>query len=87
MLLINLIPVNTAKNFITIHLQLSQTNLLEVVILLMTYLKKYVSNKREDLNLSVFNMIKGKNESKTLTKHVSVECECKFDRVKFNSNP
>ena len=52
----------------------------------MTYLKKYVSNKREDLNLSVFNMIKGKNESKTLTKHVSVECECKFDTVKFNSN-
>ena len=31
-------------------------------------------------------MIKGENESKALTKHVSVKCECKFDRVKFNSN-
>ena len=27
--------------------------------------------KTEDLNLSVFNMITGINESKTLTKHVS----------------
>ena len=24
-------------------------------------------------------MIKGINESKTLTKHISCECECKFD--------
>ena len=30
-----------------------------------------VPNKREDLNLSMFNMITGINESKTLTKHVS----------------
>ena len=37
--------------------------------------KVCVPNKTEDLNLNVFNMIKGINESKTLTKHVS--CECK----------
>ena len=29
-----------------------------------------VPNKTEDLNLSVFNMITGKNELKTLTKHI-----------------
>ena len=33
--------------------------------------KVYVPNKREDLNLSGFNMITWINESKTLTKHTS----------------
>ena len=41
--------------------------------------KVCVSNKTEDLNLSVFNMITGINESKTLTKHISCECKCIFD--------
>ena len=36
-------------------------------------------NKTEDLNLSVFNMIIGIDESKTLTKHISCECKCRFD--------
>ena len=36
-------------------------------------------NKTEDLNLNVFNMIAGLNESKILTKHISCKCECKFD--------
>ena len=31
--------------------------------------KVYVTNKAEDLNLTMFNMIAGINESKTLTKH------------------
>ena len=38
------------------------------------YNKVCVPNKKEDLNLSVFNMIAGINESKTLTKHISSEC-------------
>ena len=42
-------------------------------------LNKSVPNKREDLNLNVFNMITGINESKTLTKDISFECKCKFD--------
>ena len=33
--------------------------------------KVYVPNKREDLHLSVFNMIAVINKSKTLTKHIS----------------
>ena len=45
-----------------------------------------VRNKTEDLNLSVFNMIKGINEPKTLTKHTSCECKCKFRGTKCNSN-
>ena len=48
--------------------------------------KVYVPNKTEDLDLSVFNMITGLNESKTLTKHISCECKYKLDGKKFNSN-
>ena len=40
----------TFKNFTTIHSQLSKTNVLEFV-------KLYVPNKTEDLNLGFFNMI------------------------------
>ena len=44
------------------------------------------SKKAKDLNISIFNIIKGINESKTLTKHISCECKCKFDGRKCNSN-
>ena len=50
------------------------------------YNKVCVPNKTEDLNLSVFNMITGINEWKTLTKHVSCEYKCKFDGRKCYSN-
>ena len=43
-------------------------------------------NKTEDLNLSEFNMVRGINESKTLIKHISFDCKCKFDRKKRNSD-
>ena len=43
-----------------------------------------VPNYTEDLNLRVLNMITGINESKTLTKHLSCECKCKFDGRKWN---
>ena len=46
----------------------------------------HVPNKTEDLRLHVFYMITGINESKTLTKHISCECECKLDGRKCNSN-
>ena len=45
-----------------------------------------VPNETEDLNLNVFNMITGINESKTLTKHISCECKCRFDGRKCNSD-
>ena len=44
------------------------------------------SNKKEDLNRNVFNMITGINEKKTLMKHISCECKCKFDGRKRNSD-
>ena len=48
--------------------------------------KVCVPNKTEDLNLSLFNMITGTNESKTLTNGISCECKCKFDGKKCNAN-
>ena len=48
--------------------------------------KVCVPNKTGDLNLSVFNMTAGINESKTLTKHISCECKCRFDGRKCNSD-
>ena len=48
--------------------------------------KVCVPNKREDLGLSVSIMITGTHEWKTLTKHISCECECKFDGRKCNSD-
>ena len=36
-----------------------------------------VPNKTKDLNRSVFHMITGINESKTLIKYMSCECKCK----------
>ena len=44
------------------------------------------SEKREDLNLTVLNRITGINGSKTLTKHISCQCKCKFDGRKHNSD-
>ena len=45
-----------------------------------------VSNKTEDLNLTLYNMITGINESKTLTKLISCRCKCKLDGRKCSSN-
>ena len=87
LLLLIYILMNTVKSYTTILLRLSQINMLEVAILLMISLIKYVFQKKtKDLNLSIFNIITGINESKILTKHVSRECKCKFDSKKCNSN-
>ena len=49
--------------------------------------KTCVSNKREALNLNVYNMITGINESKTLTKYISCQCKCRLNgkKKKFGS--
>ena len=44
--------------------------------------KVCIPYKTEDLNLSIFNIITGINESKTLTKHISCACKCKLDEIK-----
>ena len=48
--------------------------------------KACVPNKTEDLNISVFKMISGINELKTLSKRISCERKCKLHGRKFNSN-
>ena len=55
----------------------------EVAILLMANLINYV-NKIKNLNLGIYKMIAGIHESKTLAKHISCECKCKFDSRKCN---
>ena len=49
--------------------------------------KACVPHKTKYLNLSVFNMVTGINESKTLTKHIPCEFKRKFDGRKCNSDP
>ena len=44
-----------------------------------------VPDKMEEVNLRLFNMIEGINESRTLAKHTSCECRCEFDGRKRNS--
>ena len=46
--------------------------------------KVCVPNKTEDLNIHVFNTITRKNESNILTKDISCECKCKFDKINVN---
>ena len=41
------------------------------------YHKVCVPSKIEDLNLSMFNMFTRINESKTVTKHISCDCNCR----------
>ena len=43
-------------------------------------------NEIEDFNIIIFRIATEKNELKTLTKHISCECKCKFDGRKCNSN-
>ena len=47
--------------------------------------KVYVPNKTEDLSLNIYKMITEINVSKTLTKHISCECKCRFDGRNCNS--
>ena len=49
LLLSNCILMNTVKNYTNIHLRLSYIDVLEVVILLMTYLIKYVFQRKQKI--------------------------------------
>ena len=55
------------------------------IFLLILRLIICVPNETEKLNLSVFNVITGINESNVLTPHVSCKCKCKFGGRKCNS--
>ena len=60
--------------------------MLEVLLLWIIYQSLCVPSETEDINPSMFTIITETNESKTLTKHISCECKCKFDETKCNSN-
>ena len=59
---------------------------------LMSYLQKYVFQKKKQkkrykcINVKVFKIIRNRNEAKTMTKHTSCDCKCKFNSVTCNSN-
>ena len=48
--------------------------------------KVCVPKKAQDLNSSIFNMLTGINDCKVWAKHISFNCECRFDGRKCNSN-
>ena len=64
-LLLIYILMNTVKNLTSNHF------LVKLDRCVGSCNKVCVPNKTEDLNLRVFNMITGRNELKTLTKHIS----------------
>ena len=43
------------------------------------FTKIRIVNEIKDINVKLFNMITRINEIKTLVKHVSGDCKCKFD--------
>ena len=51
----------------------------------MSFLPKYVSPKKpKEINAKVFNMTTNRNKTKTMTKHVSCDCEYKFNSTTCN---
>ena len=46
----------------------------------------YLLWKKQKTNVKVFEMIANKNEAKTMTKHISCDCKCKFNSATCNSN-
>ena len=82
--------MNTVKNYASIHFRLNEIDVDRFVGSCNTLNdlsnKVCVPNKTQDLNPSVFNMITGINESKTLTKHILCQCKCKFGGRKCNSS-
>ena len=45
-----------------------------------------VPKETKDINVKAFNIITNKNEAKTMAKHISCDCKCKFNGTKCNSN-
>ena len=45
-----------------------------------------ILSKTKDINFNVFSVIANINEAKTIVKHVSCDCKCKFSSATCNSN-
>ena len=48
--------------------------------------KVCVPKETKDINVKAFNKIANKNEAKTMTKHISCDCKCKFSCTTCNSS-
>ena len=48
--------------------------------------KVYVPSETKGVNVKIFNMTTRINEAKTLVKHLSCECKCKFSSTTCNLN-
>ena len=48
--------------------------------------KIFVPKETKDINVKAINMITNKNEAKTMIKHISCDCKCKFNSTTCNSN-
>ena len=44
------------------------------------------SKGKKAIYVKAFNMITNKNEAKAMTKHISCDCQCKFNSTACNSN-
>ena len=52
----------------------------------MSYLQKYVFQKKQKAYAKAFNMTTSKNEAKPMTEHISCDCKFKFNSATSNSN-
>ena len=50
----------------------------------MSYLQKKVSGKTKNINVKEFNMMANKDKAKKMAKHISCNCESKFNRTTCN---
>ena len=46
----------------------------------------FQKKKKKSVNVKVFDVIANKNQAKTMTKHVSCDCKCKFNSTASMSN-
>ena len=45
-----------------------------------------VPKETKDINIKAFDMIRNKNEAKTVANYISCNCKCKFNSIICNSN-
>ena len=59
---------------------------LVAVMLLVTYLQKYVFRVKKDVNVKVFRMITKIDKTKSFVKNISCDYKCKFSSTTCNSD-
>ena len=80
-----------SQNYMTFHLLLNTLRLCNPDFVWLGS-KKSVSisacipSKIKDVNVKVPNMITGRNESKSLVKHIAYDCKCRFDGKNCKKN-